>query len=102
LICLVVCVIIVTLSNIKFHLTKIRHAAFGRALRSVCSVLMLKIVFLEILHKDIIVLVWFRFRRHFDLIWYSFTSMHFADLIDASISILFLAYTAANKVNYEG
>ena len=68
---MVVCVIVVALSDIKFHLANISHAAFVRTTRPTCSVVML-LVSLDLLHKDIVAFMWFRFRRHFDMICLNF------------------------------
>ena len=99
---MVVCVIVVALSDIKFHLANISHAAFVRTTWSTCSVVML-FVFLIILQKDIVAFMRFRFGRHFDIIWSSFILVHRGDLIDSqTVRIFIFAYAAANKVYYEG
>ena len=56
---------------------------------------MLWIVVLVILHKDIVALLRYRFRRHFYVIRFSSICMQDADLVDTSIFIF--AYAAANK-----
>ena len=90
----IVCGIIITLSKIKVYLT-IRQIACVCVPWSACSVVMLLIVVLEILHKDIVALMRFRFRRHFYVIWFSFICMQDLDLVDTSIFLL--ADTTADK-----